>query len=170
MKIRARRDRDKNGGGLIEFVKRGFICTRNTVYEPITSECICSEFTISKRKWICFSVYRSPNNENLLSFFDELTLSLTKATLNYENIIVMGDFNIDINKGGQGYDKLDEFLDLFTLTNLIKSCTCFTKNHASTIDLFLTNKPLLFQKTTVCETGLSDYHKLISTFFKSSFF
>ena len=36
--------------------------------------------------------------------------------------------------------------------------------------MFLTNKPLSFQKTHVTETGLTDYHKLIiTTFFKSHF-
>ena len=81
----------------------------------------------------------------------------------------MGDFNIDMKKQKLGYDKLDEFCDLFNLTNLIKSETCFTKNHKSLIDLFLTNTPLSFQKTHVSETGLSDYHKLITTFFKTNF-
>ena len=55
------------------------------------------------------------------------------------------------------------------LTNLIKTETCFTKSNKSLIDLFLTNKLLSFQKTRVTETGLSDYHNLISTFFKSHF-
>ena len=35
------------------------------------------------------------------------------------------------------------------------------------IDLILTNKPLNFQKTHVAEIGLSDYHKMISTFVKA---
>ena len=35
--------------------------------------------------------------------------------------------------------------------------------------MILTNKPLSFQKTIVTETGLSDFHKLISTFFKSHY-
>ena len=40
----------------------------------------------------------------------------------------MGDFNIDMKSKNLGYDKLDdEFCDLFNLTNLIKSETCFTK-------------------------------------------
>ena len=52
---------------------------------------------------------------------------------------------------------------------MIKSETCFTKNYKSLIDLFLTNTPLPFQKTHVSETGLSDYHKLIATFFKTNF-
>ena len=42
------------------------------------------------------------------------------------------------------------------------------KNHEkSTIALFLTNKPKSCSKTHTTETGLSNYRKLISTFFKS---
>ena len=80
----------------------------------------------------------------------------------------MGDFNIDFKNKGAGFDKLSEMYD--TLTNLIKSETCHTKNHRSLIDLLFKNKPLSFQKTYVNETGSSDYHKLISTFFKIAIF
>ena len=52
------------------------------------------------------------------------------------------------------------FCNTLNLTNLVKSDTCFTNNHKSTIDLFLTNKPSSFQFTSVTETGLSDYHRL----------
>ena len=76
----------------------------------------------------------------------------------------MGDFNTDLKIKGFDFNKLDQFCNLFNLTNLIK-----TESYKSLIDLFLTNKPLSFQKTHVTETGLSDYHKLISTFFKSHF-
>ena len=77
----------------------------------------------------------------------------------------MGDFNIDINTAGMNFDKIVEFCNLFDLINLIKTETCCTKNHKSTIDLFLTNR--LLSRTT--ETGISDYHKLISTFLKSHY-
>ena len=52
--IRARRDRHKNVGGLIEFVKNGVICKRLKNFENSASVCIWSEITISKRKWLCF--------------------------------------------------------------------------------------------------------------------
>ena len=129
--IRARRDRDKFGGGLIEFVRRGLICKRSRDYEPKYSECLCSELTFTSKKWIYFSIYRSPESSNLSTFFEELTTSLSKAILKYENLLIMGDFNIDMKSKALGYDKLDEFCDLFNLTNLIKSETCFTKNHKS---------------------------------------
>ena len=46
--IRARRDRHKHRGGLIEFVRQGFIFKRLKKYKPNYKEYICSEFTISK--------------------------------------------------------------------------------------------------------------------------
>ena len=45
--VGARRDRDKHQGGLIEFVKNGFISKRLKEYETKQSEIICSEFTIA---------------------------------------------------------------------------------------------------------------------------
>ena len=89
--IRARRDRNKFGRGLIESVRKGLICKRTAKYELKSNECICSEITFSKKKWVIFSIYRPPNVENLTDFFKERTTSLLKVTSNYENIIVMGD-------------------------------------------------------------------------------
>ena len=82
----------------------------------------------------------------------------------------MGDFNIDINKDEvKGHDKLHIFCNTLNLTNLVKSGTCYTNNHKSTIDLFLTNKPRSLQFTRVTEIGPSDYHRLSTTFIKSYF-
>ena len=135
--ITARVDRYKNGGGLIVFVRRGIICKRISDFELSFSECICSELTISKSRWLCFSIYRPPDCGNLSMFFEELSESLSnKAIVKYQNIIVMGDFNIDLKIKGFGFNKLDQFCNLFNLTNLIKTETCFPKSHKSLIDLF----------------------------------
>ena len=79
----------------------------------------------------------------------------------------MGDFKINIKSSNYDKDKLENICDLFNLTNLAHSEICLMKNSKSIIDLILTNKPLHFEKTHVVETGLSDYHKIISTFFKA---
>ena len=50
----------------------------------------------------------------------ELTTSLSKAILKYENILIMGDFNMDVKNKSLGYDKIDEFRDVYNLTDLIK--------------------------------------------------
>ena len=106
--------------------------------------------------------------ENLTDFFEEMTTSLTKVTSSYENITI-GDFNIDITCRGVSSNTLSDFCDLFHLTNIVKCDTCYTKTHTSFIDLILTNKPPSFNKTLVSGTGLSDYHKVITTFFKLHF-
>ena len=88
-KIKIRKDRDKYDGGLIEFVKNGFICKTIPEYTSDNIECICSEFTISKSKGICFSIYRAPVSSNLaIFFFEELPKFFSKAVLKYENIIL----------------------------------------------------------------------------------
>ena len=73
----------------------------------------------------------------------------------------MVNFNIDVK------DKFSEFCDTFSMSNLIKDYTCFTKTHKSSIDLILTNKEHSFQLTKTTETGVSDVHLLISTFMKA---
>ena len=93
---------------------------------------------------------------------------ISKALFKYESLIVMGDFNIDIKSSNSDKDKLENFYDLFNLTNLVHLETCFMKSSKSVIDLIFTNKPLHFQKMHVAEIELSDCHKMISTFFKAS--
>ena len=65
-----------------------------------------------------------------------------------------------------------EFRCLFDLIHLIKQETYFTKNHKSFLNrkLILTNGPYSFQHAKASETGLSDFHKLTSTFFKCQCF
>ena len=118
--IRNRRDRNKGGGGLIEFVKKGIITERLKDLETNLSETICTEITISEKRWFCMSVYRPPTSSNIDTFFAELIISLSKAVNKFDNLIIMGDFNKDITKKDcPGFDKLEELHDTFNLTNLI---------------------------------------------------
>ena len=80
----------------------------------------------------------------------------------------MGDFSIDVTNKGIEFDRLEEFCDLFNLTDLVTS-SCCTKILKSTINLILTSKENCFQKTKVTETGWSNFHKLISTLLQSYF-
>ena len=165
--MRARKDRNKYGVGLIVYVKKGAICKRIQKFEMRTHGSVCSELTIAKKKWLCLGIYQPAAPENLVSFFEQLTGSLSKEREFYANFIILGDFNIDVKVAARELDKFDEFCDLFNLTNLIRNKTCFTRNHKSAIDLILTNKPKSFRNTFITEAGLNDFHKLISTFFKT---
>ena len=62
------------------------------------------------------------------------------------------------------------FCDLNSLPNLINVPRCYKNfDNPGSIDLILTNRPSYFQRSTVFETGLSDFHLLTITEFKTSF-
>ena len=61
------------------------------------------------------SIYRPPSPNNVVNVFEDLTDSLSRGINNYGNIILMGDFNIDIKKeNSTAYNKLEEFCDTLT--------------------------------------------------------
>ena len=168
-----RRDRNKYGGGLITYIKRGIPHKRLPKMEPTNSEVTCIELTFGKRKWGYVAVYRPPN-ENVNVFFANLSMCLEQITNQYDHIIITGDININTRDDNcPGYQIYRNFLDTFSLKNLIKSDTCHTKRndkHISTsIDVFMTNRATLFFDTNVINTGISDCHSLIGSLLKATY-
>ena len=157
------------GGGKLVFIKEGLICKRLETFETKTAETICIELTISKKKWFVMFAYR-PESINRALFFEELNQSLSNAVNTYDNIVLAGDLNIDTNSATddtRGY--LSDICDTFGLHNLINVETCTMGQNGSSLDIILTNKRACFQKTSVIETGLSDFHKLVCTFLRCHF-
>ena len=78
-------------------------------------------------------------------FFNELNKTLIKTVSSYKNIIVIGDLNIDVsdpNKDRNNY--LSDFVDTFSLSNLINRKTCHKNLSGTAIDIILTNRPNYF--------------------------
>ena len=88
-----------------------------------------------------------------MAFFKELRKYLSEASENYYNFIVMGDFNIDKSQARPESQKLDEFCSPFSLTNIIKPDTSFTKFHGSTVS-YQTNQ-ISFKKQTLSKLALA---------------
>ena len=81
-------------------------------------------------------------------FFDELNETLSKVVNSYENLIVIGDLNIDVSDPVKdGSNNLSDFVDTFSLSNFINRKTCHKNVSGTTIDIMLSNKPQCFQKT-----------------------
>ena len=69
----------------------------------------------------------------------------------------MGDYNAEITE-----TNMLSFCEIYHLTDIVKQLTCFKNpSNPSCMDLFLTSNANFFQKISVFETGLSDFHKLI---------
>ena len=72
------------------------------------------------KKWFIMFAYR-PESINRNLFFEEITLSLSKALNKYENIILIGDLNIDISIPNNDISNLlGNLCDVFDLSNMIK--------------------------------------------------
>ena len=90
------KDRNKNGRFKIVFIREGLINKRLKAFEGDISESICLEVTIFKKVWFITYVYRPPyDNNNKDIFFTELSNTLSLATSKCENIVIIGDLNID---------------------------------------------------------------------------
>ena len=136
-------------------------------FQTFKHEFICSELTIAQKNWLCFNIHWTSTLKNLAFFFEKLTDSLRKKSQSYKDFIILSDFNRDVKLSGTELHKLEEFCDLFTLTNLIRAATCFTRDHKLSIDLILINKSKSFQNICVTETGVSGFHKLALILFKT---
>ena len=68
-----------------------------------------------------------------------------------------------------GNSHFSDLKDTYNLSNLVTLAICFKSSRGTLLDVLLTNKPKSFQKTFVCEAGLSDCHKLVATIFRSIF-
>ena len=108
----------------------------------------------------------NPHKGNICNFVKQLGPILDHYMPKYENFLLLGDFNSEMEE-----DAMKEFCETYSLRNLIKEPTCF-KNllNPSSIDLILTNRSRRFQSSIAIEIGISDHHKLTITVMKSYFF
>ena len=127
------------------------------------------ETTTSNKKWLInIYVYRSPNETNEKVFFDELFETLDKAVNSYDKMFIAGNLNIDTgDKSEDAYNYLCDFMDSFSLNNLIKVKTCYKSGTCTILDIILTNKMRSIQKTSTVTTGISDCNKMIVTCIKA---
>ena len=77
-------------------------------------------------------------------------------------MLIIGDFDITIDN-----PYLDNLMQLYKITTLINTLTCYQSHNSTCIDHFLTNHKALFKLSELFETVLSDHNDLISTFMKS---
>ena len=98
-------------------------------------------------------------------FFEEIGKTIDHYSPNYENFVVIGDFNCEDNNS-----KLSDFSYSCGLKNVIVNPTCLkSSDNPKTIDLILTNKKRSFAWPSNVETGVSDFHVMMFTVLKSGF-
>ena len=160
-----RRDRNKNASGLLVYARDELPIRQVNDYNfPADIEAIAIEINLRKQNWLLFCLYRPPSQCQQL-FFSEIEKGLDFFSSKYDNIILMGDFNCEMNEN----NVIKDFADSYDCYNLVKSPTCFKSDSPCFIDLILTNRKHNFKNTITAETGLSDFHAMIITVLKGGF-
>ena len=109
-------------------------------------------------------IYKPPKQDNS-EFLDTINILLNDNTETYENIIILGDFNMTIENR-----QLNGFMQLHDMSHFINEPTCFQWHDPTRIDNILTNRKTMFKTSKTFESSLSDHHKLVSTIMKSGSF
>ena len=157
-------DRNRNGGGVLIFVREDIPTKELSFVFPEDIEGILIEINLRKSKLLLCGCYH-PHKQSNDYFLHHLGNALDKFSKTYSNFLLVGDFNAE-----ESNSSMAEFLNNYGAKNIVKEKTCFRSlNNPSCIDLFITNKPRSFQNTQTINIGISDFHKMVLTVLKSSF-
>ena len=133
-----RRDRTgDNHGGICVFAKRNIFTRRRNDLELPDVECIWIEVSTRQRKILIGTFYRPPNSSPAILSSIEDSIGLAYDT-NAQNILITGDFNLDIAKQSSN-KKVSDICQHYNLNQLITAPIHYTETSSSTIDLFLTS-------------------------------
>ena len=90
---------------------------------------------IRNKKWLLFAGYNL-RKEYIHSFLDHVGKSLDKLIGDNNNLIIIGDFNSQVEEY-----VMEEFGDTYNVQNLILELACFKNvQNPTIIDMILTNK------------------------------
>ena len=121
-------------------------------------------FLLSLTCKILFNCSYNPHKFEI-NYLTALRNSLDLHSSKYEKILILGDFNAEIEEAN-----MKSFCEDYNLKSLIKQPTCYKNpNKPICIGIILTNVPRIFQSTCVIETGLSDFHLMIVTVMRTTF-
>ena len=95
---------------------------------------------------------------------DDLKWVKERYSASHENVLILGDFNMEANDNA-----LVPLFEANKLYSFVKGPTCFKSERGRCIDLMLTNRKHSFMGSQSFETGFSDHHHLICTVLKSTF-
>ena len=134
---------------------REYIPTKAISKETSSLEGMFIKLNFRKKNWLLSCSY-NPNFNTTTDHLEILRRNLYLYSAQYENLILIGDFNTVIN-----HSYMKTFSESYTLSSLIKEPTCYKNpQNPSCIDLILTNSPYSFQSSCVIETGLSDFQMM----------
>ena len=159
-----RLDRDtsqgkNSGGGLVTYCHKKYVFEQLHDWSCSTPELEMQWFRLSlpeTRPTLIANTYRPPTG-NI-----DTAIEIIKTRMNdiegNPDIVILGDFNIDVSKKGPHMTKYQNFLKSFLLDQLINAPTRITNTSKTTIDHIITNNSEFYCTSGSTDPGLSDHH------------
>ena len=158
-----RLDNTKNSGGLMVYVNTDIPSRQlKGIRVPNDIQIIPIEINLRKMKWLVLPIYRPPKQKE--TYVIEQLCSLLDNHTKYENIILLGDFNMEASD-----ETMMPLISGHNLHSLVRTPTCFKSVAGCCIDLLLTNRNYNFKYSQTFETGMSGCHLMIYTMLKTTF-
>ena len=157
-----RKDKNSLSGGIMVWVRSDIPHERLIELEIDSSitdiESIVISFNIKRFKFNMSCVYKKPSVPNTM-FIPQLCSMLNRLTDgSFENVIV-GDLNVNMSCENNVLDA--EICDVYGMTNIINSATCFKSGGGTLIDPVIVSDAIMFCNPFNETCGSSDWHNMV---------
>ena len=145
-------DREQKSGGMMLYFREDLPVKLLSIDR--TNKSCFVELNMKRTKWLISYSY-NPNKSNIYSNLESLSRNLDLFSSKYDNVLVVGDFNVSVEEAN-----IKNLCEHFSLKNLLKDSTCYkNRNNLSCTDLMFTNNARHFQRSCVTETSLLIFTK-----------
>ena len=112
-------------------------------------EGFCVALNFRNDNWLITCSY-NPHKNTISTHINKLSESLDLFSANYEKMILLGNFNVEVKD-----NHMKSFCKYYGLKNLIKQPTCYKNpSNLAYTDLIMTNAPRSFQSTCVINSAV----------------
>lgn len=154
------------GGGISIYCKNDLRCRviaasdLSDADEGDVTEYVFAEVSFNHNKFLLGVVYNPPRND----CSEIIEQKMAELSLHYQNVVLVGDFNIDMNVINARTSRFQSVMDNFDMHLINREPTHFHPGGCSLIDLFITNIPDFVVKfNQVAAAGFSKHDMIFAS-------
>lgn len=151
--------RQGRGGGIVIYVRTTLHCQLINIHVTKHFEQLWIEFKTQNIKTLLGAIYRPPGYVNFNEFLEEFELNISQNLLGSDNLICIGDFNINgLDLDSLYTQKFFSLLQSYGLKQIINEPTRYGQTNASLIDFILcSNSEFLISSEVDPTLNISDH-------------
>ena len=156
-----RKDRQTNGGGLVIYVRDDIPCEQLTCFGNSLESLWVQIKQPNSKSFVLSCVYRPPSSK--VQWMEDFSVMLENPLLIEKECIILGDFNIDLQKGDTSSKSWLGLMESVNFSQLVKDSTRVTEMSATLIDHAFVNTPQNISSVIVPNFAISDHYPVCLT-------